>query len=150
MNAAAFTCSKPQAADFPKGGSLRYLLFVRALSEAHDALEFHLIGYVLMPEHFHLLLWPGPQADPSVILQSLKVRTALPATVHSAATHRVWQRRFYDLNIWSDAKVREKLKYMHGNPVKRGLVRSPEQWRWSSFLDYHLQDGSPLTMDRLP
>ena len=149
-------------------------LFVRALGQVRRALEFRLIGYVLMPEHFHLLLWPGRQADPSAILQSLKVRTAmailgrvrksqaqpwcakmlrrmaLPATVHSAATHRVWQRRFYDPNIWSDAKVQEKLKYLHGNPVKRGLVPSPELWLWSSFRYYHLEDGSLIAMDRLP
>ena len=78
------------------------------------------------------------------------MRTALPATVHSPATHRVWQRRFYDLNIWIDAKVREKLKYMHGNPVKRGLVPSPEQWLWSSFRYYHHAEGSFLAMDRVP
>jgi len=149
-------------------------LFVRALDQVRDSLGFHLLGYVLMPEHFHLLIWPAAQADPSVILQSLKVRTAmvilarlrkspaqpwcvkmlartaLPASVHSPATHRVWQRRFYDMNVWSDAKVQEKLKYMHGNPVKRGLVRSPDEWRWSSFRYYFLEDSSLLAMDRLP
>jgi hypothetical protein len=77
-------------------------------------------------------------------------RTALPATVHSPATHRVWQRRFYDMNVWSDAKVQEKLKYMHDNPVKRGLARSPDQWRWSSFRYYNLEDSALLAMDRLP
>ena len=149
-------------------------LFVRTLGQVRDSLGFHLLGYVLMPEHFHLLLWPAPETDPSDVLQSLKVRTAmailavlrkssaepwcaqmlartaLPATVHSSATHRVWQRRFYDMNIWSEAKVQEKLKYVHGNPVKRGLVPSPEQWRWSSFRFYHLEDSSLLAMDRVP
>ena len=65
------------------------------------------------------------------------------------ATHRVWQRRFYDLNIWSEARVREKLKYRRGNPVRRGLVPSPEQWLWSSFRYYHLEGGSLIAMDRL-
>ena len=149
-------------------------LFAQTLGEVRNSLQFRLIGYVLMPEHFHMLLWPAPEADPSRILQSLKVRTAmailarlrkspaqpwcvrmlariaLPATVHSPAAYRVWQRRFYDLNIWSDAKVREKLKYMHDNPVKRRLVRSPEQWPWSSFRYYHLEDNSLLAMDRMP
>jgi putative transposase len=77
-------------------------------------------------------------------------RIALPATVHSPAAHQVWQRRFYDLNIWSDTKAREKLEYMHGNPVKRRLASSPEQWPWSSFRYYHLEDDSLLPMDRMP
>lgn len=79
---------------------------------------FRLIGYVLMPEHFHLLIWPSDLSDPSGILQRLKGRAArfvlkalgqnethawcekmlagfkLPPTVYSPATRRVWQRRF--------------------------------------------------------
>jgi hypothetical protein len=44
-----------------------------------------------------------------------------------------WQKRFYDFNVWSRRKKAEKLRYMHRNPVKRGLVSSPELWPWSSF-----------------
>lgn len=46
--------------------------------------------------------------------------------------HRVWQRGGYDLNIWSEKKRREKLTYLHNNPVKRGLVLQPGDWPWSS------------------
>ena len=77
-------------------------------------------------------------------------RLRLPATVHAPATRRVWQRRFYDMNIWSERKVIEKLNYMHANPVRRRLVVSPDQWEWSSYRYYHLQDDSVLAMDRLP
>jgi putative transposase len=45
----------------------------------------------------------------------------------------LWQPRYYDFNVWSEAKRIEKLRYLHRNPVKRGLVRSPEDWAWSSF-----------------
>jgi len=48
----------------------------------------------------------------------------------------VWQRRFYDFNVWSERKRIEKLRYMHRNPVRRGLVAQPEQWVWSSFRSY--------------
>jgi putative transposase len=50
--------------------------------------------------------------------------------------HRFWQVRFYDFNVFTDRKRVEKLRYMHRNPVKRGLVASPELWRWSSFRWY--------------
>jgi putative transposase len=45
----------------------------------------------------------------------------------------VWQKRFYDFNVWTEEKHIEKLRCMHRNPVKRGLVENPEQWEWSSF-----------------
>jgi putative transposase len=49
---------------------------------------------------------------------------------------RVWQPRFYDFNVWTEDKRIEKLRYMHRNPVTRGLVVEPEQWRWSSYRSY--------------
>ncbi len=52
------------------------------------------------------------------------------------APGNVWQRRFYDFNVWTERKRIEKLRYMHRNPVKRGLVLQPEQWPWSSFRSY--------------
>ena len=148
--------------------------FVSTLDALRTPLQFKILGYVLMPEHFHLLLWPSEKFDPSQILKSLKERTAkfmlrnlldsrrhpwcrkmldrltLPATVHDESRYRVWQRRFYDMNIWTERKRLEKLKYMHGNPVKRGFVDSPEKWPWSSFRFYFLEDASLLAMDRLP
>lgn len=47
-----------------------------------------------------------------------------------------WQARYYDFNVWSDRKRVEKLRYMHRNPVTRGLVANPEDWEWSSFCHY--------------
>lgn len=147
--------------------------FIQTLAELRNELNFKIIGYVLMPEHFHLLIWPSQVADPSRTVRSLKERTAkfilanlqanrerrwckkmlkaltLPPTVHLHGPHRVWQRRFYDLNVWSERKLQEKLDYMHANPVMRGLVDSADQWAWSSFRFYFLQDVSVLPMDKL-
>ena len=52
-----------------------------------------------------------------------------------------WQARFYDFNVWTERKRIEKLRYIHRNPVERGLVSSPEQWRWSSFSMVFVQRG---------
>ena len=57
---------------------------------------------------------------------------------HEEAAPHFWQTRYYDFNVFSRTKYMEKLRYMHRNPVRRGLVRSPELWRWSSFRDYWL------------
>jgi hypothetical protein len=51
----------------------------------------------------------------------------------SPAIQPVWQKRYYDFNVFSDHKRIEKLRYMHRNPVKRGLVEKPEDWKWSSY-----------------
>jgi putative transposase len=50
--------------------------------------------------------------------------------------HPFWQARYYDFNVWSDRKRVEKLRYLHRNPVARGLVANPEDWEWGSFRHY--------------
>jgi putative transposase len=131
--------------------------FFLVLGQLRANTEFRLLGYVLMPEHFHVLIWPTESANPSKIIASLKERTAkyiirelkqhlqfdwcqrmlqsieLPESVHDESAYRVWQRRFYDLNLWSEKKRLEKLNYMHANPVKRRLVERPGDWPWSSW-----------------
>src|ERR1700693_2351164 len=55
-----------------------------------------------------------------------------------------WQARFYDFNVWTEKKRIEKLRYIHRNPVARGLVASPEQWQWSSFRWYFSGEPGPV------
>jgi putative transposase len=147
--------------------------FVEVLEQLRSEMGFLLIGWVLMPDHFHLLIKPEPAESTSLIMQELKKCTAqrilsalsenqrvpwcekmlarlrLPPTVHADSQFRVWQRRYYPFGVYSEKKRLEKLNYMHGNPVKCGLVASPEQWPWSSFRFYYLNDSSVLRMDRL-
>jgi hypothetical protein len=61
--------------------------------------------------------------------------------------NRIWQRRFYDFNVWSEHKQVEKLRYIHRNPVKRGLVTSPEDWAWSSFRAYAYGEEGPVRVN---
>ncbi len=70
--------------------------------------------------------------------------------MHDEAHGRVWQRRFYDLNVWSEKKRLEKLTYVHNNPVRRGLARAPGDWAWSSWRFYFLDEVFVLPMDRVP
>ncbi len=62
---------------------------------------------------------------------------------------RVWQCRYYPFGVYSEKKKLEKLTYMHNNPVKQGLVSSPNEWPWSGFRFYYLNDSSVLSMDWL-
>jgi hypothetical protein len=58
-----------------------------------------------------------------------------------------WQKRFCDFNVFSEEKFIEKLRYMHRNPVKRGLVDAPEDWPWSSYRTYAFEERGPVKMD---
>jgi len=89
------------------------------------------VGYVIMPEHVHLLVSEPERGTLAVALQMFKQITA-----HELGGSPFWQARYYDFNVWSEKKRMEKLKYIHRNPVKRGLVERPEDWAWSSFLHY--------------
>jgi hypothetical protein len=71
-----------------------------------------------------------------VLKQLRKRRAAGQRGLFDDEAEHVWQRRFYDFNVWSKKKRIEKLKYIHRNPVKRGLVTEPEQWAWSSYRSY--------------
>jgi REP-associated tyrosine transposase len=98
-------------------------------------------AYVVMPEHFHLLVTEPERDDLSRVMQVLKQRVARRALPQLRASglrneEHFWQTRFYDFNVWSAVKHTEKVRYIHRNPVRRGLVAEPEQWSWSSYRAY--------------
>jgi putative transposase len=94
----------------------------------------YITGYVVMPEHVHLLISEPERGKLSVVMQMLKQLTS--RKLRTPGLPRFWQVRYYDFPVWSERKQIEKLRYMHRNPVKRGLVERPEDWRWSSFRHY--------------
>src|SRR5262245_52015392 len=127
------------------GSPRRRDALLRHLEQARRKFRFAVLGYVIMPEHVHLLIAPPEIGDPSAAVKSIKLRSARAFQKRRAAAQselfergllHFWQKRFYDFNVYSDTKRIEKLRYMHRNPVKRGLVAAPEQWRWSSYRFY--------------
>ncbi len=144
------------------GSSRRRDLFLEILEQVRRRYRFVVVGYVVMPEHFHLLLSEPERGNPSVVMQVLKQRFArrmlrrLRARAplaqgllwgNALEAGHIWQRRFYDFVVWSAHKRREKLRYMHRNPVQRGLVREPEQWAWSSFRHYAYGEAGPVLVN---
>jgi putative transposase len=87
-----------------------------------------------MPEHVHLLVNEPERDTLARAIQSLKQGVARRLALRAADSF--WQARYYDFNVWSERKFVEKLRYIHRNPVKRGLVEKPEDWAWSSFRHY--------------
>jgi REP-associated tyrosine transposase len=109
-------------------------VFEQTLERVRRWYGFFVSGYVVMPEHVHLLISEPERGQLSVALQMLKQNTA--RELHPPEGSPFWQPRYYDFNVWSEDKRIEKLRYIHRNPVKRGLVERPEDWLWSSFRHY--------------
>ncbi|HEY2459688.1 MAG TPA: transposase [Candidatus Acidoferrum sp.] len=122
-------------------------VFVETLGAMRARHGFRLVGYVVMPEHVHMLIGEPPEVTPSVMLMALKANVSRKLLGECGGSRRFWQSRFYDFNVYSGYKKREKLQYMHGNPVKRGLVTNPGDWMWSSFLFYEKGEVGLVPID---
>jgi putative transposase len=157
-------------------------VFLKKLGKVRGEMGFHLLGYVVMPEHVHLLMSEPKQGTPSTVLQKLKMRVArklrkemqtqdpgsnteprapsvgltrLPFAEADEPLRAFWQVRFYDFNVYSKGKKKEKLNLctrarkavnMHANPVIRRLVKHPRDWAWSSW-GYYYGGGGLLAID---
>jgi|HubBroStandDraft_4_1064222.scaffolds.fasta_scaffold238911_1 putative transposase len=144
-------------------------LFLKILDRVRLRYRLVVLGYIVMPEHVHLLVSEPQRETLSTVVQALKlgmVRSiecggASPISRNpmsrktsetwgippSGAPNRFWQARFYDFNVWTEKKRIEKLRYIHRNPVTRGLVAKPEQWPWTSFHWYLRGEPGPVAIN---
>jgi putative transposase len=93
--------------------------------------DFVVCGYVVMPEHVHLLVSEAKKALLSKAIQALKLSVSV-----QSVERPFWQKRYYDFNVYTERKRVEKLRYKHRNPGKRSFAAKPEDWPWSSFRHY--------------
>ena len=138
-------------------------LFVKELCRVRREYGFLLVGYVVMPNHVHLLMSEPKKGTPSTVLQMLKQRVSRKMRMKGrmrpkgqlslkfpkflAEPPQFWQPRFYDFNVYSHKKKKEKLEYMHANPMVRGLVKHPRDWPWSSFSFYAKDEAGLIEID---
>jgi putative transposase len=135
-------------------------LFLEVMEQIRQRHQFVVVGYVVMPEHVHLLFTEPERGNLSLVLAALKQtfshRLLRELRAKSGAgslwstplaVGHVWQRRFYDFVVFTEKKRVEKLRYMHRNPVQRGLVVQPEEWLWSSFRHYACGERGPVLVD---
>jgi len=158
--------------------------FLRCLEEMRRRFRMRIYGYVVMPEHVHLLVSeprptlpeprvpeptaPGPTV-PQVRVRSLDANlgphlnpghATLADALHflklsftkrlsglTGESGSFWQKRYYDRNVRDEDEFKVKLRYLHRNPVKRGLVREPADWEWSSYRHYALREVGPVEIE---
>jgi putative transposase len=112
------------------------------LEQTRQRQGLQIAAYVLMPEHIHLLTNEPSTGTLATFLQIFKQSTSRQLKHHDQK--QLWQRRYYDFNVSSVDKYIEKLQYIHRNPVQRGLVSRPEDYRWSSFDHYATGESGPI------
>ena len=128
-------------------------IVVQALAEQLPRQDATCVGFVVMPQHVHALLWLPEAGHLSAFMKYWKQKSsgAIKALFRERLTsyatridlaEPIWQPRYYDFNVWSERKLREKLDYMHGNPVSAGLAEEPTDWQFSSARWHEL--GEPV------
>jgi REP-associated tyrosine transposase len=156
-------------------------LFLECLESMRDRFAMRIYGYVIMPEHVHLLVGEPDQGTLAEAMHFLKLSFAkrLNSMVQKRTVPRVsestvpqvrgrsvtanlghtdgrinklpsapfWQKRYYDRNVRDEDEFIVKLRYLHRNPVARGLVKSPAGWNWSSFRHYARREKGPVEIE---
>ena len=107
--------------------------FEFVLEQTRSRHQARVYAYVLMPEHIHLLINEPPLI---LVAQFLKALKQITSRKLRGERLQFWQDRYFDANIYGETARSEVIRYIHRNPVKRGLITSPEQYRWSSFNHY--------------
>jgi len=109
-----------------------YAAFLKLIGDAQARLPLRVVGYCLMPNHFHLLLWPHNDGDLSRWMQWLMTAHVRRYHRHYRGSGHVWQGRFKAFPIQEDEHYLTVLRYAERNALRARLVDKAEDWRWSS------------------
>ena len=130
-------------------------VFIEEVQSVRLKRESKLICFVVMPDHFHLIVNPRDGDIQGWIgeLKSVSAKRLVainPPTLFSKPgdENQVWQESFRTLRLWSGWMIWQKINYIHNNPLKAGLVKSARDYRWSSFRSfYKLESEELLSVD---
>ena len=139
-----------------------YDLFPLCLEDMRRRFDMRVYGYVVMPEHVHLLLSEPEHGTLAEAIHYLKLSFAKRLRSRSVGAPgsplgwtnlcseklgSFWQKRYYDRNVRDAPEFAVKLRYLHRNPVKRGLVKEPGDWKWSSFRHYAFRENGVVEIE---
>jgi putative transposase len=142
-------------------------IFMENLSFYQQRGDFSLIAYVLMPEHFHLILKTNAEHSVSQCIGNFKRITSrqissflnsdcqfqllsnlrIMAALEPASDSRIWKPRFDCFVVIKEATLGQKINYIHNNPVKRGLIENCEDWPYSSARNYARREDTIIPVD---
>jgi putative transposase len=130
-------------------------VFLEECQSLRTKRESKLISFVVMPDHFHLIVNPrdGNIQQWTGLLKSnsaLRLVNISPTAFlrdkpdEDGSIHQVWQESFKDFPLWSSWMIWQKINYIHANPLRAKLVRETKDYRWSSFHAFYLKETDPL------
>jgi putative transposase len=109
-----------------------YEAFLKAMGHACIEIPMRVLGYCLMPNHFHLAVWPTSDGDLSRWMHWVLNTHVRRYHQHYHSCGHIWQGRFKSFPIQADDHLLTVLRYIERNPVRAGMVKRAEQWNWSS------------------
>ena len=133
--------------------------FFEVFSELLSKWPCKVVTYVVMPDHFHLILNPqdGDIRGFGGALKSLTARKLIeitggacfrrPEPDADGSIHQVWQESFKAFPLWSAWMIWQKINYIHANPLRARLVRSAKDYQWSSFRAFYMDSKEPIPVD---
>ena len=142
----------PQRTKLQAGDFARIAVSLSRMRQKHG---FALTAWVLLPDHWHAIIYPTYPLTISKIFQAVKVSSTIAVNVRRRERGELWQERFFDHALRTVRDYADKVEYVHLNPVKAGLVERPEDWKWSSWAEYAGVSGEEqelrcgLRIDRL-
>ena len=132
---------------FRKPGN--YAAFVALFDQAQERVPMRIVGYCLMPNHFHLVLWPAADGDLSRWMQWVLSTHVRRYHEHYRGSGHVWQGRFKAFPIQEDEHLMSVLRYVERNPLRANMVTAAADWPWSS-LGRDRKSPTPLWLDDGP
>jgi putative transposase len=127
---------------FHKDGDFQ--AFLKAMGDAHQAIPMRVLAYCILPNHFHLVLWPHRDGDLSRWMHWLLNAHVRRYHQHYHSSGHIWQGRFKAFPISEDEHLLTVLRYVERNPLRANLVRRAERWPWSSL--HWWRDGAQLPL----
>jgi REP element-mobilizing transposase RayT len=122
-------------------------VFVESLLKWRSQLDFKLFGFVVMPEHVHILLMPTETAGLRKIVMNLKRQSAWDINRLLGRSGRFWRGEFFDHWMRNKGQAARTVEYLHSNPVRRELVKSPEDYQYSSWHAWHRPEECSYHLD---
>lgn len=124
-----------------------------AIANAREEHGFRLTAGVFLPDHWHAIVYPRYPLTISSVLKTIKLRSTSAINERRSESGPIWQGRFFDRILRTVKEYWETVDYIHMNPVRRGLVSRPEDWRWSSIHSYQktpYEAALPIDVVNLP
>jgi putative transposase len=137
-------------------GEEDFARLANSLSRMRQKHGFLLTAWVFLPDHWHAIIHPPYPLTISKVFKAVKKSSTIGVNVRRREVGGLWQERFFDRALRTVREYHEKVEYIHLNPVRRGLVKRPEDWKWSSMREFAGVSGEEqerhcgLRIDRVP